>query len=486
MNKNIIIVNDSLVEKFKKSGALVRSPMDYILGEFERDKKYHIFNLSSNMGYQEKGYYVSLLAEARKDKIFPSARCIQDLNDKRINKVLSEDINTLTQANLRNIKSDKFELSIYFGKNITSSYNKLSWELFRLVQAPLFRVFFEKKNSWEIKKISLLRPSEISEYHLDFLIESSKNYFEEGKFSRSSNSKYKYDLAILYDENEVYPPSDKKAIKNFVNAFQKNGIKTYLIQNSEKPDINNYDALFIRETTNVTHHTYRLSRSAEIERLVVIDDPDSIVRCTNKIYLEQLLERLKIKRPRTIILDPKKYAKGHWEIKFPCVIKKPDSAFSQGVHKASTVEELDNIAKELFKKTELLLIQEYVPTDFDWRVGILNGEILYVCKYFMAKGHWQIINNKDGKFDEGGFECIDPISAPEKVIKIALKVASEIGIGLYGVDLKQKGEDIYFIEINDNPSIEAGVEDKLLGDELYDRVAKFFLRECNRKRGIHV
>jgi glutathione synthase/RimK-type ligase-like ATP-grasp enzyme len=295
-----------------------------------------------------------------------------------------------------------------------------------------------------------------------------------------------YDLAILIDENEKHPPSDLRALKKFVKAFQKNGFKTHLIQNKEKPDINNYDALFIRETTNVTHHTYRLSRSAEIERLVVIDDPDSIVRCTNKVYLEQLLERLKIKRPKTIILDHKRFKKDDCDINYPCVIKQPDSAFSQGVHKANNKEELIEITTELFKKTELLLLQEYVPTDFDWRIGILNGEVLYACKYFMAKGHWQIINNKNGIMDEGGFECIDPIKAPELVIKTALKVAKEIGVGLYGVDLKQKDQDVYFIEINDNPSIVAGIEDQFIGDILYDKVAKFFLTECHRKRGIYV
>ncbi|MCB0369115.1 MAG: RimK family protein, partial [Bdellovibrionales bacterium] len=463
---------------------IIKTPIQYILGPTEKSFKYRVFNLSSNMGYQEKGYYVSLLAAARKDRVLPSARCVQDLKDRRINKVLSEEISNLVQKNLRSIKSSQFELSIYFGKNISSTYNKLTWELYRIVQAPMFKVFFEKNSSWEIKKINLLTPSLLNEKHLDFLVEAAKNYIQHKKFSKIANNKYLFDLAILHDEKEQFPPSDKKAISKFVRAFQKNGFKPQLIQNCEKPDFNKFDALFIRETTNVTHHTYRIARKAEIDRLIVIDDPDSIVRCTNKVYLEQLLDRLKIKRPKTIIVDAKQFSKSNWNMTFPCVLKQPDSAFSQGVHKANSLEELKILAYKLFKKTELIIIQEFIQTDFDWRVGVLDGEVLFVCKYFMAENHWQIINNNNGKISVGKFENINPSLAPEKILKVALKVANEVGKGLYGIDLKQKNNEIYFIEINDNPNIDSGVEDQFLGEELYNKVAKYFLKECQKKRGI--
>jgi hypothetical protein len=32
-------------------------------------------------------------------------------------------------------------------------------------------------------------------------------------------------------------------------------------------------------------------------------------------------------------------------------------------------------------------------TEFDWRIGILNGQALYACQYFMSRGHWQIYNH---------------------------------------------------------------------------------------------
>ncbi|MCB9093509.1 MAG: RimK family protein [Halobacteriovoraceae bacterium] len=486
MSKKIVIANEKYISQFTAQGLVAKTPMQYILDNQEDKSKTKVFNLSSNMGYQEKGYYVSLLAMARGDKVLPSARTIQDLNNRKINKIISEEITNLAQKKLKKLKSQNFELSVYFGKNVATAYDKLAWELFRIIQAPMFRVYFENIGQWQIKKISLLTLETIDPKHLDFLAKTAKDYIDSNKYSKSKSHRYHYDMAILYNEKEANPPSDKRALKKFVKAFERHHFRVRLIQNEERPDVNNFDALFIRETTNVTHHTYRISRSADIEGVVVMDDPDSIVRCTNKIFLEQLVERLKVNRPKSIITDSKSLNLHLDSLKFPCIVKQPDSAFSQGVHKATCMEEFKKLMAELFKTSELLIVQEYIPTDYDWRIGVLDGEIIYACKYFMAKDHWQIINHKNGKNIEGDYESIDPKDVDEKIKKVSLKVAKEIGNGLYGVDLKQKDDQVYFIEINDNPNIDAGVEDKLLGDELYDKIAKYFYNKCQNRKGQNV
>ena len=72
--------------------------------------------------------------------------------------------------------------------------------------------------------------------------------------------------------------------------------------------------------------------------------------------------------------------------------------------------------------------------------------------------------------------------APRNVVRSALKVARQIGSGLYGVDMKQSGERAVVIEINDNPNIDAGVEDLVLGDELYRMVIGEFVRRLEARR----
>jgi glutathione synthase/RimK-type ligase-like ATP-grasp enzyme len=68
------------------------------------------------------------------------------------------------------------------------------------------------------------------------------------------------------------------------------------------------------------------------------------------------------------------------------------------------------------------------------------------------------------------------------VVKLALKATALIGNGLYGVDLKLAGKRPVVIEVNDNPSIDSGVEDGYLGEKLYLQVMQEFLRRMERKR----
>ena len=138
----------------------------------------------------------------------------------------------------------------------------------------------------------------------------------------------------------------------------------------------------------------------------------------------------------------------------------------------------------LASASALLLAQEYLFTEFDWRIGILDGEPLYACQYFMSRGHWQIYNHAadDGATRSGGFKTLPVREAPSDVVKLALRATAPIGDSLYGVDLKQVKDRAVVIEVNDNPSIDAGIEDAYLGEDLYRRIMDEFLRRLERRR----
>ncbi|WP_342768376.1 hypothetical protein [Kushneria sinocarnis] len=98
----------------------------------------------------------------------------------------------------------------------------------------------------------------------------------------------------------------------------------------------------------------------------------------------------------------------------------------------------------------------------------------------MARGHWQIYDHSHGRVRSGGFETLDPAEVPDKVTRAALRAARLIGNGLYGVDIKQAGERVVVIEVNDNPNLDAGVEDVVLGRELYGQVMDCFVERMER------
>jgi glutathione synthase/RimK-type ligase-like ATP-grasp enzyme len=136
----------------------------------------------------------------------------------------------------------------------------------------------------------------------------------------------------------------------------------------------------------------------------------------------------------------------------------------------------------LFASSELLIAQRFTPTQFDWRIGVLDGEPLYACRYHMAKGHWQIINATGGKEREGAAETVAIEDAPPIVIRTALRATKLIGNGLYGVDLKEIDGKVIVIEVNDNPNIDVGVEDLVIGDQLYRAIAESFARRVEQIR----
>ena len=297
---------------------------------------------------------------------------------------------------------------------------------------------------------------------------------------------YKYDLAILINPEEINAPSNPSALRNFKEAANKIGFYVDFITKDDYEDILEYDALFIRETTNVNDHTYEFSRRAYAEGLVVIDDPWSILRCSNKIFQTERMIQNRVLIPQTIILTKENIKKQLIEkMNFPMVLKQPDSSFSIGVVKVDNADAMIESANSLFKKSELIIAQEFLYSEFDWRIGVLDEIPLYACKYFMARDHWQIYNWKVSKEDESGDSITLPIEkVPEQVIKTAVKAASLMGDGFYGVDLKMVGDKVYVIEVNDNPNIDAGIEDLVLQNELYERIMQSLYNRIELSRNM--
>jgi len=420
------------------------------------------------------GYYVSLLAEARGHRVFPSVQTLQDLKSRSIIRTLSDEIDELIQKNLSRIKSKEFILSIYFGKNLAKQYERLSSQLYAMFQSPLLRVkFIFNRKKWIITSVNTIALQEVPDIHVEYLEGFAKDYFHRRVVARKQK-KSSYDLAILHKPMDPLPPSNKKAIKKFIEAGEKLGFRVECISKDDYIKLPNYDALFIRETTSVNHHTYRFARHAVAEGLVVIDDPDSIIRCANKVYLAEILARGRVPRPKTVILNGKMKT-FNIDLPFPIILKLPDSSFSQGVVKVDNEADLLKTVNLYANTSDLLIAQEFLKTDFDWRIGVLNNQPLFACKYYMAKKHWQIYEwKKNNKFNAGYTETFALCDVPTEVLSTALKATKLIGNGFYGVDIKVVDKP-YVIEINDNPNIDHGIEDFVVGDKLYQDIMMYFL-----------
>jgi len=471
----IIVVHNPARWSFNVPQATVVSAGDYLTQpEWAALRNARVYNLCHSYRYLSMGYYVSLLAEARGHRPLPTINTIQNARSAAIVRVLSDELDALIQKDLASLRSKRFELSVYFGQNTAKRYKRLSLELFNLMPAPLLRAQFVRKSRWEFQSISTISSSEVPASHRSF-VETAATEFFNGRVSRRKRKRLPFDIAILADPSDPTPPSDEVALRRFARAAERHGMKAWFITEDDYGRVAEFDALFIRNTTQVNHYTYRFSSRAAAEGLVVIDDPESIVRCTNKVYLAELLNRHGLNVPNTVIVHDGNVDEVAREASYPCILKRPDSSFSQGVHRVESTAEFLQVAGAILEDSDLLIMQEFMPTEFDWRVGIIDRKPLYAARYFMARKHWQIIQWKQtGGTQEGRTESIRVEDAPRSVVRTALRAANLIGDGFYGVDLKQVGRSVYVIEVNDNPSVEGGYEDRVLKDALYDQIMGVF------------
>jgi glutathione synthase/RimK-type ligase-like ATP-grasp enzyme len=458
---------------------------DYLTqAQYFESKNAKVINLCRHYRYLSRGYYCSLLAEARYHKVIPTVRTLRDLSSKAIYSLDIDSLDELLQKSLdKDIGKDAvdLEMMVFFGHCNKPALKKLAQQIFITFTCPLLVVTFRRQGKWHISSIKPLHLNNLKEEWETLFIEAVTAYTRKRWVNKKVKQVFRYDLAILHNPNEELAPSDAEALDKFVEIGKKLAVNTELITKKDYPRLAEYDALFIRETTNITHHTYRFAKRAESEGMVVIDDPDSILRCTNKVYLAELLRASEISTPKTLILQKDNLNQLEKIIPYPVVLKIPDGSFSRGVFKVSDQQELHTITTQLFKESDIILAQEYLYTPFDWRIGILNRQPIFACQYFMSKEHWQIVRHDtlSGHHFEGEFRTFALGQVPKIIVKTALKAARQIGDGLYGVDLKQTERGVFVIEVNDNPNIDEGVENAVLGDELYRIIIQDFIRRLS-------
>ena len=93
---------------------------------------------------------------------------------------------------------------------------------------------------------------------------------------------------------------------------------------------------------------------------------------------------------------------------------------------------------------------------FDWRIGVINDELLYACRYIIPSETFKIQASVNGHIVYCDVESVPADQVPPEVISLGKAAGNAIGKGMYGVDIKESNGKLYVIEVNDNPSLEGG------------------------------
>jgi glutathione synthase/RimK-type ligase-like ATP-grasp enzyme/gamma-glutamyl:cysteine ligase YbdK (ATP-grasp superfamily) len=484
------------------------------------DRQLVVVNLCNSYRYRTRGYYVSLLADARGQTVVPSVETIEGLSEAYgVFRALREaGVPTVDVREMRSrhgslpasispeaddaggaddppvpllrvdaaegpayrpaSDAEVAETLSYFGSCTDPRVRAASLAVYREWPAPVLRIqWILEEEEWKVTGVAPLSLRQLRREQRAELAEALRNerlVVRRGSPAPSEGKRAA--IAVLVDEGDPFSPSSPETIDKLERVAARMNVYVQRIGLGDLDKLGEYDALFIRALTSVSTPAFQFALRAEALDMPVVDDSQSIIRCSNKVFLDELLRREGIATPRTLVATARTPVEQLAELGFPAVIKLPDGSFSAAVHKVTSPEEYRERAAEMFRRSPLIIAQEYLPTEFDWRVTVLDGQLLFAARYFMARGHWQIRTEEKGTERYGRVEAVARDAAPRAVVELALRAAGLIGRGLYGVDIKETPAGPVVIEINDNPNLDVGYEDAADGAAVYEDVVRFFLR----------
>src|SRR3954464_11550839 len=229
---NSLIVIDQKQEWFEVPDAEVLTARHYLAEpDTGREVSVRVLNLCRTGRYQGRGYYVSLLAEARGHRPLPDVKTIEDLQAPAHLEMLADEVDKLVQRSLQHDGSDLFELDVYFGRDPAELHPTLAQHLFGVVKAPLLRAVFERAaGRWRLQEVRAMGISDIPPQHRAFLLAAATEYVTGNRRKRSTGAEADVPaVAILRDEREVDRPSNEHALQKFVDAAPAVGLRAEII-----------------------------------------------------------------------------------------------------------------------------------------------------------------------------------------------------------------------------------------------------------------
>ncbi|ABR55317.1 RimK domain protein ATP-grasp [Methanococcus vannielii SB] len=285
-------------------------------------------------------------------------------------------------------------------------------------------------------------------------------------------------LGVFVDRQTLSSSNQLRSLIRFRDIAESMGHEFYFLFPNEINKIKTLDGLFIRCKTDPMNISYVASRMAELHGVKVIDDSKSIRICADKINMYSHMIKNGINIPKTIFMKKSEVNEGNAEkiiseLGLPLVLKEPSTSFSVRVEKITSLEEFMKVANRFTRLSDIFVVQEFIGSKFDWRIGVINGEIIYTCKYHLPKESFKIQDCIDGHMVFCTVESIPLDEVPKKVLELGLKAANAVGNGLYGIDLKERNGEVYVIEVNDNPSMET-TEDEFY-PEAYLKIISYIM-----------
>ena len=232
----------------------------------------------------------------------------------------------------------------------------------------------------------------------------------------------------------------------------------------------------------------------EKHMVCVVNSRQAISICADKYRTSLRLSDYGIKQPKSVLVtDPENSMEAFEQLeeKFPVILKTLRGSKGVGVLFIESERALDSIVQLLNKQDEDsdILLQQYVKTDWDARVLVLNGQVLASMKREVIPGDFR------SNVSQGA--GVSKLELTEVEVEESLKAAKAVDGLFVAVDFipakNREKEPPYIIEVNSSAGTQ-GIEEAT-GRNLSKEIVQHFedrenwIRvpaECGYKEVVHI
>src|SRR5687768_1117311 len=296
-DRPIIIVTSERNDVVPPAGQSCNTADEYLEGNTACcDPNAQIVNLCRDISYGSKGYYVSLLADARGQDVLPRVQVIAGLNEPytRFRALQEAGAPTIDAAEMvirkRSVESggaavaledrpagafptplisdatgslrvpdadELVETFIYLGKCADARFQQAARAVFREWPAPLLRMqVVLEDGAWKISQVAAASPHELNSAQLQELHDELEDY-RAIRVRAQPRTTTRASLAVLVDPSNQFSPSSPETIDRLERVAARMNVHLARINLSDLRRLPEYDALFVRCHTSVTHPAFQ-------------------------------------------------------------------------------------------------------------------------------------------------------------------------------------------------------------------------------------
>ncbi len=183
-----------------------------------------LVNLARSYAYQSKGYYASLLAEARGHRVVPTVETMLELREAKLYEhalpKLEDELNRCARrADFQ--PEGEFKLLVCFGITRDPRFESFARMLFDWFRCPALEVNVEAGTWLSIDRIRPRNITRLANGEALFLREALHQHTKREWRDPKARTVPKYDLAVLYDPNEKMAPSSPDSIKHMARIAER-------------------------------------------------------------------------------------------------------------------------------------------------------------------------------------------------------------------------------------------------------------------------